>query len=319
MTTRCDSPTYTRGVPPAVVLEELRVRYGSITAVDGLSLQAERGQVTAIVGANGAGKTTTIETCEGLRRRSSGSVRVLGLDPERDGNQLHTRVGVMLQEGGVPSGARATEALAHMARLYRHPLPTKELLDRLGLANVKATYRRMSGGEQQRLKFAIAVVGRPELVFLDEPTAGLDAHAKRDVWAIVEEMRSHGVSIILTTHLMDDVERLADQIHVIKGGEVLTSGTASELTSRAQSTIEFTTDTHIDLTALSGALPAGTRVHELAGGKYQIVGGDNNGVIAALSAFSSSNDVRLESLQAGRRFEDVFVELTAEPQPQEAS
>lgn len=208
----------------ALEINDLVVRYGTKTAVAGLSMTARLGSVTAVVGPNGAGKTTTVETCEGYRSPTAGSVRVLGLDPVADSAALRPRIGVMLQEGGVPSSAKVGETLEHFARFYQNPQSPRELINLLGLSDVSATYRRMSGGEQQRLKFAIAIVGRPELVFLDEPTAGLDAHAKRIVWDVVNQLRASGVGIILTTHLMDDVEQLADEVFVVHHGRVVGNG-----------------------------------------------------------------------------------------------
>src|SRR5688500_11637841 len=177
------------------------MRYGSVTAVDGLSLTVAPGQVTAILGPNGAGKTTTIETCEGFRRPQRGSVRVLGLDPIADARALRPQVGVMLQSGGAWSGVRAEEMLRHMASLHAQPLDAGALVERLGLGSCGRTpYRRLSGGQQQRLSLAMAVIGRPQLLFLDEPTAGLDPQARRATWDLIRELRAGDVTTVLTTH-----------------------------------------------------------------------------------------------------------------------
>ena len=176
---------------PAVVVEDLRMRYGDKTAVDGLSLDVARGSITAVLGPNGAGKTTTLETCEGYRKPQAGRVRVLGLDPQRDRRDLLPRIGVMLQNGGAWSGVRAVEMLRHIATLHAHPLPVDMLVERLGLDSCGRTpYRRLSGGQQQRLALAMAVVGRPELVFVDEPTAGMDPQARRTTWDLLDELRA---------------------------------------------------------------------------------------------------------------------------------
>src|SRR6478736_10324768 len=188
------------------------MRYGEKVAVDGLDLVVDRNTITAVLGPNGAGKTTTLETCEGYRQPQGGRVAVLGLDPQRQRRDLLPRIGVMLQNGGAWSGVRAMEMLGHIARLHAHPLDVDELGERLGLGDCGRTpYRRLSGGQQQRLGLAMAVVGRPELVFVDEPTAGMDPAARRTTWEILGELRADGVTIVLTTHYLEEAERLADQ------------------------------------------------------------------------------------------------------------
>jgi len=221
------------------------MRYGDTVAVDGLSLTVETHTITAVLGPNGAGKTTTLETCEGYRTPQSGSVRVLGLDPIRDARVLLPRIGVMLQEGGAWSGVRAVEMLRHLARLHAHPLDADLLAERLGLHECGRTpYRRLSGGQKQRLALAMAVVGRPELVFVDEPTAGMDPHARRTTWDLLRELRASGVTVVLTTHHMDEAERLADRIHILDRGRIVAAGTPNELTSDGR-TLE---DVFLDLT-----------------------------------------------------------------------
>src|SRR5690606_26648963 len=183
------------GSAAAVQVESLVKRFGATVAVDGLSCAVISGTVTALLGPNGAGKTTTVECCEGFLRPDAGRVRVLGLDPIRDGRTLRPRVGVMLQEGGgLYPAARPAELLAHLARLHRHPLDADDLVDRLGLRSAARTpVRRLSGGQRQRLALAAAIIGRPELVFLDEPTSGLDPQARRATWDLVEQLRADGV------------------------------------------------------------------------------------------------------------------------------
>ncbi len=196
-------------------------RYGPATAVDGLSLTAGRGEVTAILGPNGAGKTTTIEVCEGYRSADGGTVRVLGLDPVRDAVRLKPRVGVMLQAGGIPPAVPAGEYLSTLSRFHVKPHDTAWLLDIVGLtAHAKTPYKRLSGGQQQRLSLAAAVLGRPELVFLDEPTAGMDPQARHATWDLVTALKSDGVAVILTTHFMEEAERLADHVVIIDHGRV---------------------------------------------------------------------------------------------------
>ncbi|MGH3370644.1 MAG: ABC transporter ATP-binding protein, partial [Nocardioidaceae bacterium] len=192
---------------PAVEVRGLGMRYGDTVAVDALDLTVARHSITAVLGPNGAGKTTTLETCEGYRRPQHGTVRVLGMDPQAERRALLPRIGVMLQDGGAWSGVRAVEMLRHIASLHAHPLDVAMLVERLGLGGCGRTpYRRLSGGQQQRLALAMAVVGRPELVFVDEPTAGMDPQARRATWELLEELRRDGVTIVLTTHYMDEAE-----------------------------------------------------------------------------------------------------------------
>lgn len=293
------------------------VRYGrgkaAVTAVAGLSLAVAQGSVTAVLGPNGAGKTTTIETCEGYRRPTRGRVSVLGLDPVSDRRALMPRVGVMLQEGGAWSGARAVEMLRHVARLHANPLDVDLLVERLDLAGCGRTpYRRLSGGEKQRLALAMALVGRPELVILDEPTAGLDPHARRATWELVEELRRDGVSLVLTTHHMEEAERLADQVYVIDRGRVIAAGSPSELTSRgAANTLRFRGPMGLDLRSLLAALPDGSGVREPAPGSYLVLGKIDPHLLATVTAWCAAHGVLADDLAVERHtLEDVFLELT---------
>jgi ABC-2 type transport system ATP-binding protein len=226
---------------PAVVVADLVKRYGGVTAVDGVTFTANAAAVTAILGPNGAGKTTSIEICAGLRRADAGRVELLGLDPQRDGRALRPRLGLMPQTGGsgasgVYPSARPREVLDLFAALYADPLDPADLLDRLDLTRVARTpWRRLSGGEQQRLSLALAVVGRPEVVFLDEPTAGLDVHGRHATWALVDELRTAGVTVLLTTHAMDEAERLADHVVIVDRGRTVAAGTPAELTRDGRS------------------------------------------------------------------------------------
>lgn len=298
---------------PAVEVSGLVMRYGSTVAVDHLDLEVAAGTVTAILGPNGAGKTTTIETCEGFRRAQRGRVRVLGCDPVADAADLRPRVGVMLQSGGAWSGVRAVEMLRHVASLHAHPLDVDALVDRLGLAACGTTpYRRLSGGQQQRLALAMAVVGRPELVFLDEPTAGLDPQARRATWELVAELRAAGVTTVLTTHFMDEAEALSDVVHIVHGGRVIASGTPAELTrTGAENTVRFRARPGLDLRALAGALPAATSVEEPEPGHYVMTGTVDPALLATLTAWCAGEGVLTESLLVERRtLEDQFLELT---------
>ena len=243
----------------AVVLEDLRISYGATVALDGLSFVVPAGGITALLGPNGAGKTSTVEICEGYRRPDSGRVRVWGLDPRRDGAALRSRGGVMLQDGGIYASARALPMLRHLASFYADPLDVDDLAARLGLDSVRATYRRMSGGEKQRLALACAVVGRPDLVFLDEPSAGMDPQTRLAAWDLVEQLRRDGVTVVLTTHLMDEAERLADRVVIVDHGRVVAEGSPAGLTAGLD-VLTFGAEPGLDLAGLSPRLPAGSTV-----------------------------------------------------------
>jgi ABC-2 type transport system ATP-binding protein len=299
---------------PAVEVTGLVKRYGATVAVDGLSFSVPRGVVYAVLGPNGAGKTSTIETCEGFRRADGGKVRVLGLDPVRDAAVLRPRVGVMIQAGGAYPGARTAEMLRLTASYSRNPLDPDLLIELLGLTDVARTpVRRLSGGQQQRLSLAMAVVGRPELVFLDEPTAGLDPQARHAVWRIVEALRADGVTTVLTTHHMDEVERLADEVLIVDNGKAVAQGTPAGLTRGEQPALRFRADAELDPVALTAALPDGC-VAASAGDGYLVTGPPSAigpHLLAAVTAWCADRAVMPSDLQVGRRtLEDVFLDLT---------
>ncbi|MEV0631696.1 ABC transporter ATP-binding protein [Nonomuraea wenchangensis] len=294
---------------PAVEILDLVKRYGAGVALDGLALRAERGAVTAVLGPNGAGKTTTVEICEGFRTADAGTVRVLGLTPERP--ELRARVGVMLQSGGVPPAVRCGEWLRLVARFHARPLDPGALLTRLGLAgHARTPFRRMSGGQQQRLSLAAAVIGRPELVFLDEPTAGLDPQARHACWELVGELRSAGVSVVLTTHHMDEAERLADHVVIIDKGRVVAEGTPASLTG-AERQLRFRARPGLTLEELLNALPSGSAAKESPAGHYIIEGRVGPELLATVTAWCAAEGVTADDLRIERRtLEDVFLELT---------
>jgi ABC-2 type transport system ATP-binding protein len=298
---------------PAVEVTDLVMRYGEVTAVDGLTLRVEPGTTTAILGPNGAGKTTMLETCEGYRTPQSGTVRVLGLDPVRQHGALAPRLGVMLQAGGAWSGVRADEMLGYVASLYAHPLPVSDVVERLGLASCGRTpYRRLSGGQQQRLGLAMAIVGRPEIVFLDEPTAGLDPQSRRATWELVEQLASDGVSVVLTTHYMEEAERLARRVVVVDHGRVIASGSPGELMSAgAKNTIRFTAKPGLHTDELLWALPEEYSAVEEPAGHYRVEGEVTPHTLAAVTAWCASLDVMPEDLVIEKHsLEDVFLALT---------
>jgi ABC-2 type transport system ATP-binding protein len=292
---------------PALEVLDLVKRYGERTAVDGLSLSVRAGSVAALLGPNGAGKTTTVEICEGFRTPDSGSVQVLGGSPAA----ARARIGVMPQGGGGYPGLQARELLTLFSRFYAHPHDPVELLELLGLSDVARTpYRRLSGGQQQRLSLAMAVVGRPELVFLDEPTAGLDPQARRATWDLVEALRSDGVSVLLTTHLMDEAEHLADDVYVMDHGRLVAHGTVPELTASTQAFVRFTGPPGLDVDDLLRSLGPDSVGKESPAGTYLVEGPDGPQLLAGVTAWCATRGVLPEGLQTRRTLEDVFLDLT---------
>ena len=302
---------------PAVALEialevdGLVKRYGDRTAVDGISLQARTGTVLALLGPNGAGKTSTIEVCEGFREADGGQVRVLGLPPRAAA--LRPRVGVMPQTGGTYPGLRAGEVLRLFAAYSRDPLDPGDLLERLGLAGVARTpVRKLSGGQAQRLSLALAVVGRPELLFLDEPTAGLDPQARLATWDLVESLRRDGATVVLTTHLMDEAERLADDVVIVDAGRVVAAGTVTELTrGGATGQLRWRARPGLDLDQLLMALPEDCRAKESPAGQYLVEGTIDPQLLASVTSWCAGHGVLAEDLRLERRtLEDAFLEIT---------
>ena len=289
-----------------------------LRVVSGVSLTAGRGQVTALLGANGAGKTTTLECAQGLQKRSGGTISLLGQDPATAGADLRSRVGVMLQDGGLPPSARPLPLLRHIAGLYAHPWPVDDLIQRLGIDTFsRTTVRRLSGGQKQRLALAAALVGRPEVLFLDEPSAGLDPQSRQLVFELIGELRDSGMGIILTTHLMDDAQRLADYVYIIDGGRNVAEGTVQELLQRGPAvdagadhvrTLSFDAAPGLDL---SGVLPADVVVLEERAGSYTATGALTPKHLAALAEWWAAHDVMpaAMSLQA-RSLEDVFLDIS---------
>ena len=297
----------------AVELSEVVVRYGSTTAVDGVSLTVERGQVLALLGANGAGKTSLLQVCEGFRRPDAGRARILGVDPWAGHDALMPRVGVMLQSGGVYPHATAGEVLRLFASFAARPLDTDMLIERLGLQRcINTRYRRLSGGEQQRLALAIALVGRPELVFLDEPTAGMDIAARHSTWQLVEQLRADGVAVLLTTHLLDEAERLADRVVIVDCGTVAATGTPGELTAAAGiEVLEVRAEPRLPLDGLRVRLPDGVGAEEHEPGEYTVCGPLGTDTVAAVLAWYASIGARITAVSTRRRtLEDVYLALT---------
>jgi len=298
---------------PAVEIGGLVKRYGQLAAVDGLSLSAARGAVTGLLGPNGAGKTTTVEICEGYRRPDQGAVRVLGLDPVRDARALRPRVGVMLQSGGIPPSVPAADYLKLLSSFHVRPIGPAALLDLVGLTAVARTpYKRLSGGQQQRLSLAAAIIGRPELVFLDEPTAGMDPQARHATWELIAQLRQAGVSVILTTHFMEEAERLCDYVAIIDHGQLVIAGTPAQLTGTIGQ-LRFRAEPGLDVDSLLTVLPAASAVKESPAGHYviEVHGAVDPLLLAAVTAWCAERGVLANSLRVeSRTLEDVFLELT---------
>jgi ABC-2 type transport system ATP-binding protein len=303
-------------VEPAVVVDDLTVRYGERVAVDGLSFTAVAGEVLAVLGRNGAGKTSTIECLEGYRRPACGRVGVLGLDPIADHARLVPQLGVMLQEGGVPTAIRPAEVLPLYAAYYDDPLDPDALLARVGLDEVRTTpWRRLSGGERQRLALALAIVGRPRVAFLDEPTAGVDVHGRQVIREIVRELRDDGVCVVVTTHELDEAERMADRVAVIDHGRLLAAGTLAELTAGDGADVRFTAAPGLALADLTDRLGAAVAaVGPTTGGmRYRVAAEGTPQLISTLTTWLAEQDRALLDLQTGGDgLEEVFLRLTSD-------
>ena len=294
---------------PAVEVDHLVVRYGSLVAVDGVSLDADAGEVVALLGPNGAGKTTTVETLEGFRRADAGAVRVLGLDPWSDHTKLTARIGVLLQRGGIYPIMSAERAVRLFAAYYEDPRDPDELIDLVRLRSVARTpYKRLSGGEQQRLALALALVGKPRVAFLDEPTAGVDPAGRIAVRDVVAGLRTDGVCVIITSHELDEVQRLADRVVIVDHGRVVAAGRQGEIQGGSEE-LRFAAEPGLAIGELSIRL--GVPVTEGPPGEYLVAAPPVPALVAALATWLAEHDLPLGDLRAGRqRLEDVFLRLT---------
>ena len=288
-------------------------RYGQRTILDGIDLEVRPGEVVALLGPNGAGKTTTVEIVEGYRTGDAGTVRVLGMDPVRGGRALRARVGLMLQDGGFDIRARPLETLRQYAAFHAQPRDPEALLDLAGLRTVaKTPWRRLSGGERQRMALAVALVGRPEVAILDEPTAGMDPEARAATRAVITDLRAEGAAILLTSHDLTDVERLADRIAILAGGRIVATGTVAALTAGLRPRLRVRLDRPLDdreLLALGGA--AGGDVVELEPGRYEIAAlAPTPALVAAVAVWCAGADLLvLESRAIGGSLEDLYLDI----------
>ena len=312
---------------PAVECDGVVIRYGDTLAVDRLSFTAHRGEVLALLGPNGAGKTSTVEALEGYRPIAGGAVRVLGLDPGRDHAALVRRIGVMLQKGGVYPMLGPAQVLHLFAAYYDDPEDPDALLDLVGLGTARRTpWRRLSGGEQQRLSLALALIGKPEVLFLDEPTAGVDPEGRIVVRDLITAQRAEGRCVLLTTHELDEAERLADRVVIIDHGRLLAEGTPAELASgTADGSIRFSTDPGIDTSALAAAVGGGASVDDEGSGAYRLrlpAGTGTPAVVATLAGWLAERDLALGNLRTGQSLEEAYLAITgarSEPGPADAS
>nr|WP_120492503.1 ABC transporter ATP-binding protein [Corynebacterium lactis] len=307
---------------PALLLDNVSKSYGSVQAVSDLSLTLERGRVLALLGPNGAGKTTTVEMCEGFIKPDAGDIRILGLDPATQTTELRSRIGIMLQGGGAYPGVRVGEMLNLVASYSANPLDVDWLLEVVGLQRHRKTnYRRLSGGQQQRLSLACALVGRPELIFLDEPTAGLDAQSRLAVWDLVSSLRRDGVTVVLTTHLMDEAESLADDVAIIDRGRVVAAGPTEEITSASDSALragavgmKVSVRGEFSVSAVNrrfSELGVDMTLSHCSGEDYELCGEQSPRGIAVFADECAKSGALITSLsRASRSLEDVFLEIT---------
>jgi ABC-2 type transport system ATP-binding protein len=294
-----------------VSVRELRKEYGALAAVDGITFEIGEGEVYALLGENGAGKSTTVEILEGHRQRTSGHVTVLGTDPDRPSRELHDRIGIVLQTSGVEHELTVREAVTIYGASYRHRRPADEVIELVGLTpQLGQRIGTLSGGQRRRLDLALGIVGRPALLFLDEPTTGFDPAARRQAWELVRALCSGGTTVLLTTHYLDEAEHLADRVGVLAAGRMVAEGTPEELTGSGTTIVRFDLPPGTSAADLAGVLPAGA-----------IVGPDRvefattvpTSAVHALTGWALARGIEIPGLAVTRpSLEDVFLQLAAE-------
>ncbi len=300
-----------------VSVDGLRVRYGDTLAVDGVSLTIEPGEIFGILGPNGAGKTTTVECIGGLRRGDQGTIRVLGLDPIKDREELREQVGIQLQTSELPDKLKVGEALDLFAGFYRDPADPAELLERLGLTGKRDDrYVNLSGGQRQRLSIALALIGRPRLAILDELTTGLDPQSRRETWKLIEDIRGQGVTVILVTHFMEEAEYLCDRVALLHHGHVIAVDTPAAMGAGQGQRISFVAPGYIDIERFA-ALPEARSAEERDG--RVIIEGDGDLVAAVIAALVEDGIVPQQTRIEQSTLDDAFVSLTADADDDDAA
>jgi ABC-2 type transport system ATP-binding protein len=297
--------------PVAVSVDGLCKSYGGRMVVDHLTFQIHQGEIFALLGPNGAGKTTTLEILEGYRAPDAGTVNVLGVDPQHDPDRIKPLIGVMLQNGGIYPTVTPFELLDLLRHFYPDPIDPRELLETVGLTDSAGTqFKQLSGGQQRRLGLAAAIIGRPRLLFLDEPTAGMDPQARRLTWEIIEAERDKGTTIILTTHFMEEAERLANRIAIVDHGTLLTLARPDELRVNGERTLRFSGPPGLDTAAIA-TLPSARSIKETTPGTYIVETDDLIAVLDEITGWARQHGVLLTELRAGHEtLEDVFLRLT---------
>jgi ABC-2 type transport system ATP-binding protein len=295
-------------VTTVIEVSGLQKRYGDVVAVDGVDFSVAKGEVFALLGPNGAGKTTAVEILEGYRTRDGGTVRVLGEDPRLAPVSWRDRIGIVLQQSGIEKELTVREALTRLARLYQNPADVGVTIGRVGLTEkADARIKTLSGGQRRRVDMAAAIIGNPDVIFLDEPTTGFDPAARRDAWRLVAELASDGATVILTTHYLDEAQQLADRVAVIAHGRIVAQGDPSTLGGREQrvARIRFRTP--------HTPLPDAIEVENQSNGWTEIVGSDPVRTLNSLTAWAIDRSEPLDGLEVRRpSLEDVYLELVGE-------
>ncbi|MGH7643354.1 MAG: ABC transporter ATP-binding protein [Candidatus Dormibacteria bacterium] len=300
---------------PAISVKGLRKSYGELVAVADLELEIAAGELVAILGPNGAGKTTTVEILEGYRRPDRGTISVLGLDPARDSRQVRPLVGLMLQEGGIYPTLKVRESVELFASFFVAPANPAQLVERVGLTDRSETrFRQLSGGEKQRLSLALALVGRPRVLFLDEPTAGMDPRARLLTWEIVAEAQQSGTTIVLTTHSMEEAERLADRVVILNRGSLVACDSPARLRGGADNNLlhlELAGELEPTLLASLQGLAMVNSVTDLGAGSYDLRSSTPREVAAAITELLRTQGPQIQLLRLGRSsLEEIFLQLT---------